>query len=177
MKVLLCEDVEKLGWYGDIVETADGYARNYLLPQRLAVIPSEERMAAMAEEKARRANERKLARQRLEKLAQAVSGAVVSIVAKANEQGHLFGSITESDIAQNLREQGFEVADGMVKLPHHIKELGESQVELKFASDLRETIRVIVTGEDGMTAVQQQPQSQEGANNGDGTAQTEVGEQ
>ena len=73
MKVLLCDDVEKLGWLGDVVEVKPGYARNYLLPQGLAKIPTEANIKALAEEKARRAAERKLARNRQEALAKAVA--------------------------------------------------------------------------------------------------------
>ena len=60
MNVLLCEDIETLGWYGDIVDVNEGYARNYLLPQRLATVPSEAKIKAMAEEKARRAEQRQV---------------------------------------------------------------------------------------------------------------------
>ncbi|HPY78268.1 MAG TPA: 50S ribosomal protein L9, partial [Anaerohalosphaeraceae bacterium] len=124
MKVLLCEDVEKLGWLGDIVEVKNGYARNYLLPQGFAMIPSEANIRSLAEEKARRAEIRRLARQEKERLAQAVNGAEVSLTAKANQQGRLFGSITEKDIAEDLRRQGFAVADEMIRLDGPIKEVG-----------------------------------------------------
>ena len=103
MKVLLYEDVESLGYYGDIVNVKDGYARNYLLPQGLAAVPSESKIKAMAEEKARRSEQRNLVRKQLEQLAEKVSGTVVEITANANDLGHLFGSVTERDIAEQLR--------------------------------------------------------------------------
>lgn len=148
MKVLLCEDVEKLGWLGDIVEVKNGYARNYLLPQGLAMVPSEANVRSLAEEKARRAEIRLLARKEKEKLAQAVDGIDVTLAAKANEQGHLFGSVTERDIAEDLRRQGFAVADEMVRMDGHIKEVGTREVVLKVASDLTAKIRVHVAAED-----------------------------
>lgn len=148
MKVLLCEDVEKLGWLGDIVEVKNGYARNYLLPQGFAMIPSEANIRSLAEEKARRAEIRRLARQEKERLAQAVNGAEVSLTAKANQQGRLFGSITEKDIAEDLRRQGFAVADEMIRLDGPIKEVGSQDVVLKTAADLTATVRVHVAAED-----------------------------
>ena len=99
MKVLLCEDVAALGWLGVVVEVNDGYARKYLLPQRLAMIPTEANLRALADEKARRTDHRKLSRERLEKVAEAVDGAEAVVASKANEQGVLFGSVGERDIA------------------------------------------------------------------------------
>ncbi len=148
IKVLLCEDVDSLGWYGDIVSVKDGYARNYLLPQRLAVVPTEATIKKMAEEKARRAEHRNLVREQLERLAQTVQDTEVEIIAKANELGHLFGSVTEKDIASQLRQRGFEITDAMVRLSGgHIKELGSFDVSLKLAADIRTSIRVVVKSE------------------------------
>jgi len=147
MKVLLCEDVNKLGWLGDIVDVPEGYARNYLLPQRLAKVATEANIKSLAQAKAQRAEQRLQERRHLEKAAQAVNGAEAVVAAKANEQGVLFGSISNSMIAANLRSQGFEVADEVVKLPEHIKDLGTHEVTLKFADDVTATIRVVVVPE------------------------------
>ncbi|OHB57295.1 MAG: 50S ribosomal protein L9 [Planctomycetes bacterium RBG_13_44_8b] len=147
MNVLLCEDIETLGWYGDIVDVNEGYARNYLLPQRLATVPSEAKIKAMAEEKARRAEQRQVVIDNLKKAAQAVDGAEAVIAAKANEQGHLFGSVTESQIATNLRLQGYEVADKHVKLGEHIKEIGQYTVKIVFAVDITAKAQVTVVPE------------------------------
>ncbi len=149
MKVLLCQDIEKLGWLGDIVEVADGYARNYLLPQQLATAPTEANVKSLAAAKVHRAQERKLAQAKLEQVVVAVEGAEAVVAAKANELGHLFGSVTEHDIAGNLREQGFEVSDGMIQLSEHIKEVGTHEVKLKVAADLFATISVVVVSQDG----------------------------
>jgi len=148
MKVLLCEDVEKLGWLGDIVEVKNGYARNYLIPQGIGVVPSDANIRSLAEEKARRAEARRLVREEKERLVQAIEGAAVVLTAKANEQGHLFGSVTEKDIAEQLRQQGFAVADEMVRMDGHIKEVGTREVVLKAASDLKTIVQVTVTAED-----------------------------
>jgi large subunit ribosomal protein L9 len=158
MKVLLCEDIQKLGWLGDVVEVNVGYARNYLLPQGLAKVANEVSIRAIAEEKAKRGEQRIKDSKRLEDAAKAVEGAEAVIAAKANEQGYLFGSVTERQIAANLREQGFEVADEVVQLPEHIKQVGTHAVTLKFADDLTVTINIVVV-----------PEQQENATETDGT--------
>jgi large subunit ribosomal protein L9 len=132
MKVLLTRDVEKLGWLGDIVEVKTGYARNFLLPQRLAVVPTEANVRSLAEEKARRAEQRLQEKNRLISAAENVNGAEVVLAMKANEQGHLFGSVSQQAIAENLRGQGFYVADEVVVLPEHIKEVGTHEVTLRY---------------------------------------------
>ena len=114
MKVLLVTDVDKLGWFGDVVEVADGFARNYLLPEKLAVVPTEAKLRSLQQETAKRAEQRVQDVERLKQVAEAVEGAEAVIAAKANEQGHLFGSVAAHEIAANLREQGFSVADEVV---------------------------------------------------------------
>jgi large subunit ribosomal protein L9 len=147
MKVLLCEDVNKLGWLGDVVEVSEGYARNYLLPQGIAKVATQGNIKAIAEQKAERAQQRLRERSRQEKAAEALEGAEAVLAAKANEQGRLFGSITAGQIAANLREQGFQVADDVVDLPEHIKDVGTHTVTLKFADDLTATVSVVVVAE------------------------------
>ena len=147
MKVLLCEDIDKLGWLGDVVEVKTGYARNYLIPQGLAKIANEVSIRAIAEEKAKRAEQRRLEGKRLEEAVKAIEGAEAVVAAKANELGHLFGSVTERHIAANLRAQGFEVSDEVVHLPEHIKEIGTHSVILKFRDDLIATVNVVVVPE------------------------------
>jgi large subunit ribosomal protein L9 len=144
MKVLLCEDVKDLGWLGDIVEVSEGYARNYLLPQGLASKATESNIRALAKEKAKRAERRIQDHKRLEGAATAVQGAEAVLAARANEQGVLFGSVGAADIAGNLREQGFEVADEIVQLSENIKQVGTSEVTLKFADELTATVSVVV---------------------------------
>ncbi len=156
MRILLVTDVEKLGWLGDVVEVGPGYARNYLLPQGLGIVPTEANLKALAEEKAICAEARKTASARLEDLAKAVGGAEAVIAAKANEAGLLFGSVGSGQIADNLRQQGFEITDGQVQLPEPIKQVGSHNVTLKFTEavpsdgrdeDLTAAITVVVVAE------------------------------
>lgn len=147
MKILLCEDIDKLGWLGDVVEVTNGYARNYLLPQRKGIVPTEANIKSLSEKKAQRAQERKLAEGKLKQIAQTVEGAEAVIAALANEQGHLFGSVGPKDIAENLRAQGLEVPDAVVQLDEHIKETGEHLVTLKFSKDSTATVKVVVVAQ------------------------------
>ncbi|MGA1979960.1 MAG: 50S ribosomal protein L9 [Sedimentisphaerales bacterium] len=147
VKVLLCEDVKELGWLGDAVEVSAGYARNYLLPQGLAIVPTEANLRSLAKEAATRAEQRKLDRERLKEAAATVEGAEAVVAAKANEQGVLFGSVGAGEIAENLRAQGFKVADEMVQLAEHIKQVGTHSITLIFDKDLTATVNVVVVAE------------------------------
>jgi large subunit ribosomal protein L9 len=144
MKVLLVSDVDKLGWLGDVVDVKTGYARNCLIPQGFGKVPTESNLKAIAKEKSKRAEQRIQVRKRLDAASEAVDGAEAVVAAKANELGHLFGSVGARDIAANLREQGFEVADEVVQLEENIKEVGSSTVELRFSEDLKATVTVTV---------------------------------
>ncbi len=147
MKVLLTDDISKLGWLGDVVDVADGYARNYLFTQGLAKPATEANIKAIARAKAQRAEQRRLEIERLAEAAKAVDGAEAVIAAAANEQGHLFGSITQHNIAENLRAQGFEVHDDIVVLDEHIKQVGTYNITLSFSDDVTAAISVVVVPE------------------------------
>ncbi|MHC4265602.1 MAG: 50S ribosomal protein L9 [Planctomycetota bacterium] len=147
MKVLLCEDVKELGWLGDVVEVNNGYARNYLLPKGIAKKAIASNIKSIAKEKEKRAEIRIAEQKRLEVAAEKVQGAEAVIAAKANEQGHLFGSVGPKEIAENLRAQGFEVANDIVKLTENIKQVGTHPIKLKFAEDLIVNVEVTVVAE------------------------------
>jgi len=167
IKVLLVNDVERLGFFGDVVEVAGGYARNYLLPQGMAIIPTEANLKSLEEEKQKRAEQRKGESKQLEEAAAALEGAEAVVAATTNELGHLFGSVGPSEIAVNLREQGlladkpsedkahlivFEdgrlrVADDVIKLEERIKQVGTTQAKVKFTDELVTTIKVVVVSE------------------------------
>ena len=147
MKVLLTGDVNKLGWLGDVVDVAEGYARNFLFPQGLAKPATDANVKLIAKEKAKRGEERRLEYEQLEKVAKAVDGAEAVIAAAANEQGHLFGSVFKHEIAENLRAQGFEVRDEAVALDEHIKQVGTYKVNLRFADDLTVAVNLVIVPE------------------------------
>jgi len=136
MKLLLHTDMPKLGYFGDVVEVSAGYARNYLIPQKLAVEPSEANIKAIEAERAQKVEQRRLARERQVKAAQKVEGAEITMRARANEMGHLFGSVTEEDIATALCQENYEVQSKQVRLTGHIRSIGTHEVKLHFAEDL-----------------------------------------
>ncbi|MBU0717814.1 MAG: 50S ribosomal protein L9 [Planctomycetes bacterium] len=144
MKLLLCKNIDKLGIVGDVVNVAPGYARNCLLPLGLATEPTETNMRALAE--ARRAAEMERARKRveLEALAEKMQDAEVTIRARANEEGALYGSVGVREIVSALAEEGFYVKPEQVDLDRPIRHLDTITVDVKLADDLRTSVKVWV---------------------------------
>ncbi|MFQ5590530.1 MAG: 50S ribosomal protein L9 [Phycisphaerae bacterium] len=147
MKLLLRRNINKLGIVGDVVDVAAGYARNYLLPHGLATEPTDANMRALAE--ARRAAEEERTRQRaeLEQLAARLEGVEVTIKARANEEGILYGSVGVRDIASALGDEGYYVAADQIALDRPIRHLDTTAVDVRLAEDLRSSIKVWVVRE------------------------------
>jgi large subunit ribosomal protein L9 len=144
MKVLLRQDVASLGVIGDVVDVKVGYARNYLLPQRLAVEPNAANLKRVDQEKldhAKRAEERL---QTLKGIASRLNGQSVTIKSKANELGHLFGSVTEQHIAEALAAEGFKVEPSQVALAAPIRTLDKFRVPIRLAEGVEAEIDVWV---------------------------------
>jgi len=144
MKLLLREDVRDLGSAGDIVEVKAGYARNYLLPKRLAVEPNAPNIKRVELERADREKQRQQHLESLKELAQRMSQASVSIKAKANELGHLFGSVTEEHIADALSAEGFPVKPEQVALAAPIRTLDKFRVPIRLAEGIEAQVDVWV---------------------------------
>jgi large subunit ribosomal protein L9 len=144
MKLLLREDVRDLGSAGDIVEVKAGYARNYLLPKRLAVEPNAPNIKRVELERADREKQRQQQLESLKELAQRMSQASVSIKAKANELGHLFGSVTEEHIADALSAEGFPVKPEQVALAAPIRTLDKFRVPIRLAEGIEAQVDVWV---------------------------------
>jgi len=144
MKLLLREDVRDLGSAGDIVEVKAGYARNYLLPKRLAVEPNASNLKRVGQERTDREKRRQQQLESLKELAQRMSQASVSIKAKANELGHLFGSVTEEHIADALSAEGFPVQPEQVALAAPIRTLDKFRVPIRLAEGIEAEVDVWV---------------------------------
>ena len=144
-KLLLRTDVPHLGFVGDIVEVKDGYARNYLIPQNLAVEPTPDNIKRIEEEKkiieAKRAEELKAKKA----LAERLNGLEITIVANANEQGHLFGSVGPKEIADELLKEGYNIDPENVKLDEHLKLVDKYEVSIELAPEAIATITVWVS--------------------------------
>ena len=145
MKVLLLADVKELGKAGDIKNAADGFARNYLIPQRLAVPATEQNIAQAGQQRAaekRRAD--KLAQQ-AQQLGKRIDGLEVHFRAHVGDQERLYGSITSADIATELAKQfGQEVDRHHIELEEPIRELGSHQVTIRLGKGIAARINVIV---------------------------------
>jgi large subunit ribosomal protein L9 len=149
MQVLLLKDVYKLGHVGDVVDVRPGYARNCLLPQRLATEPTEENIAAIAEEKKRAAAERARRLKEYNDLLEQLQDVQVTIEAAANPEGTLYGSVGAKEIADALHAQGFGVAPQQVHLDAPIRTLDNRMVEIRFTDEVKTEIKVWVVKEGG----------------------------
>jgi large subunit ribosomal protein L9 len=143
-KLLLNVDVLPLGRIGDIVDVKDGYARNYLIPQGLATEPTPANIAKVEDDKKIVEAKRALALAETKKMADKINGVEITLVSKANEQGVLFGSIGPQEIADTLREEGYNIEPKNVVLPEHLKQVDKYEVTLTFASEVTSTIIVWV---------------------------------
>lgn len=147
MEVILREHVDNLGSRGDVVKVASGYARNYLLPKKLAlpVTEASKRQIEREREKAeaRDAEERAAA----EALSQRVSGFDISIARRVGESNTMYGSVTSADVAQALAAKGFDVDKRKITLAEPIKSLGEHTVQVKVHRDVTAEVKVKVVPE------------------------------
>jgi len=144
MKVLLRQDVPNLGVIGDIVEVSAGYARNYLLPQNVGVAPTAANLKRIEEEATQREVAAKQRLDTLKALAAKMTGLSVTIKAKANEQGNLFGSVNEEHIVEALAEEGYKVAPAQVALAAPIRTLDKFRVPIKLAEGIEAEVDVWV---------------------------------
>src|SRR5215208_1830532 len=144
MKLLLKESVKHVGKVGDVVEVSAGFARNFLLPQDLAVKPTPGNMKKI---EARRQEIERMEREKRseqESLIKQLEGVEVTLERRANEQGNLFGSVTATDIAKALQAQGFNIEAADVNLHGKLDRIERYQVEIKFADDLKGEVKVWV---------------------------------
>ena len=145
VKLLLKESIKHVGRVGDVVEVSSGYARNYLLPNDLAVEPTPGNVKKIEE---RRKEIERLEREKREeqaKLLKQLEGVEVTLERKANEQGHLFGSVSATDISKALQAQGFNIQPDDIALPGKLDRIEKYEVEVRFADDLKGAIKVWVS--------------------------------
>ncbi|MHB8880072.1 MAG: 50S ribosomal protein L9 [Thermodesulfovibrionales bacterium] len=147
MKVFLKEDVRNLGRIGDVVNVAEGYARNYLLPQKFAVEANTRNIKEFEHNK-------KVIQERAAKImgankaeAEKLSAVTLTLRAKAGEEDKLFGSVTTMDIAEALKTAGFDIDKKKIVIPEPIKRLGSFTAEVKLHHDVSATIALNVVQE------------------------------
>jgi large subunit ribosomal protein L9 len=148
MEVILKEDVAQLGARGEVVNVAEGYGRNYLLPKKLAVQATKANKAVIDQMKA--SSVRKVAKEKgdAELLGKQFEGVVLQFLRKAGEHDTLFGSVTSSDIAHELEARGFHLDRRKIELEQQIKALGEFTVPIKLHKEVTVEIKVTVTKQD-----------------------------
>ncbi len=147
MKVLLTQTIERTGIVGDVLDVSDGFARNYLLPKGLAVLPTDGNIKRL--EQARKDYEAKLKLVRAEKeaLLTKLAGAEVTLIRNANDEGHLFGSVSKRDIAEELQKAGFAVQGDDVKLDEPLRRVDTYTVAVHLAADLKADVKVWIVRE------------------------------
>jgi large subunit ribosomal protein L9 len=147
MEVILREDVDKIGSRGALVKVADGYARNYLLPKRLAVPATASNKKIVEQE--REAHVRREAKQASESqdLAKLLENVTLTFRQKVGENNHLFGSVTAKDIAEALEAKQFHIERRKIQLDDPIRTLGEFDIPVRLHRDVTTQIKVIVEAE------------------------------
>jgi large subunit ribosomal protein L9 len=149
MKIILIQDVDKLGDRGEVLEVKDGFARNYLIPQNLAIIASKSNMNTLENE--RKGREKKLKREmdQAKSLAEDISKLNIVIKAKCGEEGKLFGSVTAQDIADAVAEQSkFQVEKKKIEMSEPLKKIGTYTIVAKLSKGVSADIHLEVVPEE-----------------------------
>src|SRR5215203_2325981 len=144
VKLLLKESIKNVGRVGDVVEVSPGYARNYLLPKDLAVEPTAGNVKKIEERKKEIEKIEREHREQQAALIKRLEGVEVTLERRANDQGHLFGSVSATEIAKALQGQGFNIEPDDINLPGKLDRIEKYTVQVKFADDLATDVKVWV---------------------------------
>ena len=149
MKVILQENVEGLGYLGDVLTVADGYARNFLLPRKKAVLAEERQVKLLQHVKRQIDQKAKKEVEALGEIGKSMSNVALTFEVQTGKDDKLFGSVTSKDIAEQLASQGMTVDRRKIQLPHPLKELGTFPIPIKLHRDVVATIQVTVAKQAG----------------------------
>ena len=147
MEIILLQDVEKLGTRGQIVKVADGYGRNYLLPQKFAVAATPQNRKWIEQQRVKFLKLEAKEKAEAEDLAKLMADVQVKFTRRSGEKGQLFGSVTAMDISESLAAQGFKIDRRKIQLESPFKVTGEYPVAIKLHREVSVSIKVIVEGE------------------------------
>jgi len=147
MKVILRQDFEQLGHVGDVVEVKDGYARNYLIPRKIAYQATESSVRQLEEEKKQHGRQLEKEKRTSEKLAAEIEKVSITIQMKVGEEDKLFGSVTSQMVADSLKEKGFTIDKRHIELEDAIKALGIYNVGIKLPGGVNGKVKVWVVRE------------------------------
>ena len=148
MRLILTQDVDKLGHRGDVVKVAPGYGRNYLLPHGMALLATDGNLKQVELEKKRWAKQEAKEKEAAEVQAQELVKATVTVARKVGDNDHLFGSVTSADIAEGLAEHGFTVDKRKIGLDEPVKELGEFEIPIRLHREVVAQIKLNVVREE-----------------------------
>ena len=148
MEVILREDIEKLGGRGDVVKVASGYARNFLLPRRMAVLATDANRKIIEQERQAHLRREAKLEGEAQDLSKLLSGVAITIPRKAGENDQLFGSVTANDIAESLAAQKYTVERRRINLDEPIRTLGEHKVAIRLHRNVTAEVTVNVTREE-----------------------------
>lgn len=147
VKLLLTENVDNLGIVGDVVRVRTGYARNYLLPFGLATTPSDDLIKDLADKRAEAEKQVASLRKSREEMISKLDGQELTMIRACNDQGQLYGSVTQQDIASALNEVGFAIKPREVRLPGTIKRVDTFDIHVKVDSDLGADVKLWVVAD------------------------------
>jgi large subunit ribosomal protein L9 len=148
MQIILQEDVEKLGTRGQLVEVAEGYARNFLLPRKLGIEATAGNMKRLERMRATFAKKEATEKGAAEKLAELLTGVKLTIKRKAGENDQLFGSVTSADVAESLAAQGYNIEKRKISLTDPIKLVGEFDIPIKLHREVTASVKLAVQKEE-----------------------------
>jgi large subunit ribosomal protein L9 len=148
MKVILEQDFESLGFEGDTVEVARGYARNYLVPKGIAVEATKANLKAFEMRKGKIMAKRMRDKEEAERIKERIVQVAITLKQKAGAEGKLYGSVTTRDIAQELEKEGIAVDRRKIDFDEPIKSLGEFDVPIKLYPEVQASIKVLVQPEE-----------------------------
>ncbi|HUJ23411.1 MAG TPA: 50S ribosomal protein L9 [Bryobacteraceae bacterium] len=147
MEIILREDIDKLGARGQVVKVASGYARNYLLPKRLAVPATAANKKIVEQERQAHLRREAKMKSEAEDLAKLLGGVTVTIAQKAGENDQLFGSVTAKDISEALEKQNFSVDRRKIQIEEPIKQLGDYKITVRLHREVPVEVTVQVVRE------------------------------
>ena len=147
MEVILRETIDSLGRAGQTVKVADGYARNYLLPRKLAYPATPGNLKVIESERASLLKKEAKQKDESEKLKEMLDKVEVTIRRKVGEQAALYGSVTNSDVAEQLEAQGYQIEKRKIHMDDHIKTLGEFSIPIRLFKDVTAHIKLKVEAE------------------------------
>jgi len=147
VQVILNEDLPNLGRTGDVVKVRAGYARNYLLPRKLAVEADQKNIHAFEHQKRTAARRREIKRTDALSVKTRIEALALVINARAGEEGKLFGSVTNIDLERALREKGLDIERRKIHLPEPIKQLGDYTVPVKLDSEVEASLKITVAAQ------------------------------